>query len=136
MGSMKDQLGDDLFEPTSRKSHVEQLADSLRERDEAMARSEKNASTEWRRVMLELVTKTAREMPQFTTDDVFDRFNDIYADDPNAPKTHDRRAMGPVMSNAQRAGVCSKSNGPQVPSRRANIHATPLQIWISAIFGK
>lgn len=134
---MGDLFGDEPLEaPPLRKSKAEQLADAKRARDKAMAEVEKNAAAEWRRVMSELVVRTAREMQTFTTDDVFDRFNDIYANDPNRPRTHDNRAMGPVMGNAQRDKVCEKSKGPQVRSRRSNLHATPLQVWISLIFGR
>ena len=99
---------------------------------EAMTRVNDNANTSWKNLMLSLVTKTARQMPSFTTDDVFERFWSLPEE--TRPETHDRRALGPVMLKAAKLGICRKSDGPWVPTARASRHAAPLQVWKSLIY--
>jgi hypothetical protein len=97
---------------------------------EGMERVDNHADDEWKRVMAEMVIKTAREMHRFTTDDVVDRFNEL----PDPPTTHDKRAMGPVMMRAAKSGVCCKAPVAPIMSRRASLHASPRQVWDSLLY--
>jgi hypothetical protein len=96
---------------------------------EGMERVDAHASPEWKAAMQELVVEVARRHKQFTADDVFE-----LAAERGVRSTHDRRAFGPVMMRAKRAGVCIKANAVAVPSRRRSLHASPITVWDSLIW--
>ena len=60
---------------------------------EGMERVAAAADTEWKILMTQLVEQVARELRSFTTDDVFELFYRLK----EQPRTHDHRAMGPIM---------------------------------------
>jgi hypothetical protein len=99
-------------------------------RDAALVQVEENANDQWKRLMRECVVAVARVMWLFTSDDVMDRYHQI----PNAPVTHDLRALGAIMTRAVRDGTCRKANCASVPSRRASLHASPRTVWESLIY--
>jgi hypothetical protein len=114
----------DLFD------HAKRLAESKAAKKEAMDRVEANADKEWSDLMLKLVRFTCLEEVSFTTDEPIDRYEAI---DGDKPVTHDKRAMGPVMTRAAKAGYCRKTDRVR-PSRRKNLHASPIAIWESLIY--
>lgn len=122
MGSMKDQLGDNLFD------YVDRQQSAVAAKQEGMARAEAHAAPGWADSMYALVVEVAKSSAQFTSDDVFD-----LADARGVPMTHDGRAFGPVMMRAARGGVCCKANVAARPSRRASNHARPVAVWDSLI---
>ena len=96
-----------------------------------MKQVEDNANEVWIDFMLGLVWDVCRERRQFTTDDVWDLYNQS---SPQRPTTHELRAMGPVMNRAANEGMCKKANLPGIPSRRASLHASPRTVWDSLIY--
>jgi hypothetical protein len=101
---------------------------------EGMRRVARGTNPEWARLMLRLVERTAREMQTFTADDVFDRYaNEIEASRGIVPVTGENRAFGPVMMRAAKAGFCRRTNTVE-PSRRAELHASPIAIWQSLLW--
>jgi hypothetical protein len=114
---------DDLFNHAKRKAEAEAAKKA------AMEQSEGGASPEWLALMAELVITAARLYRTFTSDEVFD----LYDERDGAPTTHDSRAFGPVMRSAAKAGVCRKTNI-VTNSRRASNHKRPIAIWESLIY--
>lgn len=123
MGSMKDQLGDNLF------TYQERMAASRAARDEGMERIASVTPPGWATAMYECIEEVCRIMPQFTADDIFD-----VADRRRVPPIHDKRAFGPVMMRASRNKLCTKADCAPRPSRRASLHASPLSVWNSALY--
>jgi hypothetical protein len=105
-------------------------AEARAARDAGMAQVAANATPGFADVMYELVRKVAQHKPTFTSDDVFD----LYEERKDAPTTHDLRAFGPVMMRAARNKICSKANVAPVSSRRPSLHASPRTVWTSLIF--
>lgn len=116
--------GEDLF------SHAARLEASKRARDAGMEQVDDHANDEWSALMDRLVIEVATKLRTFTSDDVFDLFDEV----PDAPVTHDLRAFGPVMMRAAKAGVCRKAETAPRPSRRKSLHASPRAVWTSLIF--
>ena len=114
----------DLFDYGARQ------AEALAAKAAGMKQVEDNADTRWNVLMFRLVRIVAEEVPEFTSDDVIDR----YEAQPGAvPTTHDLRAFGPVMRRAARAGIC-RNTYRTVPSRRKSLHASPRAVWQSLIY--
>lgn len=116
----------DLFE------HAARLAESRVAKVAGMDQVEANANKAWSDLMPELVRLTCLEQPRFTTDEPIDRYEAIGGD---KPVTHDKRAMGPVMLRAAKAGYCRKTNTVE-ESRRSKLHASPIAIWESLIYAR
>lgn len=95
-------------------------------RDAAMEQVEKNADEQWKEAARKAVHDTASEMHYFTSDDVVKRI------DPNV-KTHELRALGPIILAAVRNGMAIKADMPSRPSIRKSLHASPRTIWRSLI---
>jgi hypothetical protein len=95
----------------------------------AMDQVDLNADPAWKDLMLQLVRVVALTHPTFTTDDVMI----LYMEIEDAPKTHDLRALGPVMNKAAKAGYCVKTNTVDDSIRPSN-HQRPLAIWRSLIY--
>lgn len=117
---------DDLFDYERRRRESEAA------KKEAMQRVEANANKAWSDFMLNLVYLTCREQYRFTTDEPMDRYD--AAPEPK-PVTHEKRAMGPVMTRAAKMGYCRKTNIVE-PSRRSKLHASPIAIWESLIYAR
>lgn len=94
----------------------------------AMDQVDLNADPAWKDLMLQLAHVVALTHPTFTTDDLMLLYHEIN----DAPKTHDLRALGPVMNRAARAGYCVKTNMVDGSNRPSN-HHRPLAIWQSLI---
>lgn len=107
-------------------------AEGRRLRDDGMARADEHASEIWKREMEICLREVASRMLLFTADDVFDlaREKGLSAD------THDRRAFGPIMNRAVKAGMVVKEDCAGRPSNRPSLHASPLTVWRSLIVGK
>jgi len=99
---------------------------------DGMERVAEHADSAWKLAMETAVIATARQMPRFTADDCFVT---LYRQNPTPPETHDRRALGPIMLAAAKAGICRKDDAtPWIPTRRRSRHAAPLQVWRSLIY--
>jgi len=105
--------------------------DAEKAKKSAMDQVEENANELWLEFMADLVWDVCRMKKQFTTDDVFD----LYDEAPEGkPTTHELRAMGPVMSRVAKEGLCKKANVLGQSSRRRSRHAAPLTVWDSLIY--
>ena len=96
---------------------------------EGMKRSYDAANEEWKRATSISVIEVAKDQPTFNTDDVEAYQREHY---PNV-YTREKRAMGGIMANAFRAGVCIPT-GEYTPSLRAVAHKGPKRTWISQIY--
>ena len=78
--------------------------------------------------MYECIVVVARRKPFFTSDDVELRRARI-----GGPTTHENRAFGPLMLQAQREGICQPT-GRFEASRRRVLHASPRRVWQSLVY--
>jgi hypothetical protein len=97
------------------------------DRDAAMDLIEGNTNPDWKIFMLERIKEAARMYAFFTTDHVFD-----LASQHNAPDVHDLRALGPLMNEAHRLGICQPTDRFELCRRRSR-HAAPIRIWQSLL---
>ena len=95
-------------------------------RDEAVARVDANANKEWKVRAYEVVQYLASAEDEFTTDDVWAML------DSSAENTHERRAMGGVITRAARAGLI-ENTGRVKKSTRVVCHQNPKAVWRSLI---
>lgn len=104
----------------------------IAERDDAVARVGANANAEWKVAAMVAVRVAANRNATFTTDDVWDALSANTV----GVSTQDNRALGPIMVMAAKSGVCRKTRTfPETrPSKRPELHRTPLQIWESLLF--
>ncbi len=94
------------------------LDEAIKERDQAIERSEDHAHAEWLAMALLTVQKMGLLGGTFTTDDVW-RWLDHYG-----VTTHEPRAMGAVMKRAVKDGLIEPT-GVYVKSTRKVNHARP-----------
>lgn len=104
-------------------------AEGRKLRDEGMRLVDEHADELWKRDMTALLREVLETLPIFTTDDVFDlaRAKGVTS------TTRDRRALGPIVMRAAKAGLCAKVNCAPRPSNRKELHASPLSVWRSLI---
>jgi len=101
--------------------------DGKRGKDDGMDRADRHANEAWKQAADEAVLRTAKEQPKLTTDDMLQRM-------PPGVKTHEMRALGPVMLRAAKNGWIEKSLNPYRMSTRKINHRRPLQVWDSLLF--
>lgn len=94
---------------------------------DALERVDAHADTEWKITALEVVKSCAAQMPEFTTDDVWQALAKI------AIGTHENRAIGPVMNAAARAGYITPTDRFQ-NCNRVSRHRAPVRVWKSNLF--
>jgi hypothetical protein len=92
-----------------------------------MARAAQHANPAWMAAAYRAAVEAARELVVLTTDDVWSRM------DP-AVKTHEHRAMGPIMKNAAKDGVIVKAIELPKNCARPSRHKAPLTVWKSLIY--
>jgi hypothetical protein len=97
---------------------------------EGMAQVDENAAPAWKDAMRPCIEETAKQHRLFTADHVWD----LAETRGISETTHDKRAFGPLMLWAAKAGICRKTNGPQIPSKRRTLHASPIQVWESLVY--
>jgi hypothetical protein len=97
-------------------------------RDEAMARARRAANPEWVRWWSEATIEVARKKPYFTTDDI-ERLRSYR----QGPRTHENRAIGPLMRDAMKNGVCLPTEDWVQSGQRVN-HRRPMRVWFSLIY--
>jgi hypothetical protein len=99
--------------------------DGLEGKKEGMARVARHANPAWLRGADHCARLTVRDRYEFTADDVHDLMQILYP----GVKTHDDRAMGPVIGKLAKEGLIVKSDRLPVPSRRGKRHAGPCTVW-------
>lgn len=105
--------------PCAERSRGPELAADL-----AIVRVAQHAPDGWLAAAVDVVADICRRRSKFTTDDIWDRVGE-----PPEP-----RAMGAVMRQAQRDGLC-ETTGSYEPSRRVECHGRPVRVWRSLLFG-
>ena len=78
------------------------LWDTMAAADEAIQRVDENADEGWKRAATQVVWDWSRTTSHFTTDDVMDSLDGL------GVKTHDNRALGPVMRRMIRSNVITE----------------------------
>ena len=94
---------------------------------EGMAAAEAGASQEWKDYAMGTILALARKNREFTADEVWAGLAHLGIDGPQEP-----RAMGPMMRNAAKLGMITKTGYSRVSQQGTN-HARPVAIWKSLI---
>lgn len=97
------------------------------ERNEGMRRADNAAPQWWKDQAYETIAAIASAQDTLTADDVFEA---------GLPYWRENRAIGPVFARAQRAGLIRKAAVSDqieqfIPSKRPELHRTPIQVWRS-----
>lgn len=100
---------------------------TIANREEAIARVEAAANETWKFVALACIHACAKEMLEFTADDVWDRINETGAD------AHEPSALGPRMRVAASKGWVAKMPGVLKPVSKYSQRHRELQVWRSLI---
>lgn len=96
-------------------------------RDNAIERVDKHADSDWKVLALETVKAVAQRFAEFSTDLVL-------AELANSPiRTHELRALGPVMLSARRAGYIEPTDRFE-NSNSVTRHKAPKRIWKSQLY--
>jgi hypothetical protein len=82
------------------------------------------ANLDWKNIASKAVTKCAMELPEFSTNEVWEEINKT------GVTTHTNRALGAIMQAAARSGMIKKVG--YVGSKLA--HASPVTLWQSNIY--
>lgn len=93
-------------------------------KQEAVEAAYEFASLDWKQIAHDSVQRCAVEMPEFSTNDVWDKIN------ATGVTTRTNRALGAVMQAAAKDGVIKRVG--YTPSNRA--HNSPISLWQSLIY--
>jgi len=97
-----------------------------------------NADPDWMRAAHHAVIAVARRYTRFTTDDVWQELHNRNVASWAATgtwvkhSTHDNRAMGAIMRQAKKDGICEPTGGYQ-QSTRDVCHGRPVRVWRSLL---
>lgn len=100
-----------------------------RGRDDGMSRAIAAANPVWVKGMRKCIRIVAHRQAELSADDVF-----ALAKKHKVEKTHENRAFGPLMKEAEREGyieITSKF----VSCERTSRHVAPLRVWKSLVHG-
>lgn len=101
-----------------------QQLDLLAITNEAIGRARDHADTPWLRDAYKAVKTLAGWGQPFTTDDVWALLEKV-----SIAATHEPRALGAVMRQAQREGLI-RSTGTWQKTTRPQAHTRPCAVWI------
>lgn len=101
------------------------LEDAELARDESLRQIDRAADPSWKDEAYEALRATARNLPEFISDDVW-----VIG---GLSSTREDRALGPVFRRAVREGLIVKTDRVR-PSARS--HASGKPVWRSLIYGK
>ena len=93
-----------------------------------MQHAEEGADDEWHAFMLAAVREIASRQEYFASDDV-----ERLRVERNGPATHEKRAFGPLIMNAKRAGICTPTTTFD-RSTQVVAHRRPMRVWRSLIY--
>lgn len=91
--------------------------------DAAIARVRSNADETWVREAERIISLVVRRQRLFTTDDLWEA---------GLPSPREPRALGAVMREAARLGIC-EATGEYRRSERAACHTRPIRVWKSLV---
>ena len=97
-------------------------------RDEAMQQVDDHADTSWKGKALAAVLHIAEHGDEVTTDEVWAALEKWY---PHL-RTHEPRAMGPVMRRAAGLGLIERTERTTLSVRPEN-HRRPVRVWRSLV---
>lgn len=97
-------------------------------REEAIARVDRNASTDWKDVAYETAVRLARQQQRLLSEDIFDAM-------PSTVETHEKRAMGAVMRRLNKNAILTPTDE-YVMSPSLAGHGRPSRVWRSMVFGR
>ena len=95
---------------------------------EGMTRPAEHATPNGWAFMTGAGVEVARRKPRFTTDDL-----ERIRQDRQGPRTHENRAMGPLMLDLCKRGVCVPTDDWFESQQRGN-HKRPMRSWHSLIY--
>jgi hypothetical protein len=98
------------------------------DRDDSIARAWRAANPDWRAWMYERIVEVARKKPYFITDDM-ERLRTLR----QGPSTHENRAIGPLMLQAQRDKICLPTDDWVQSAQRVN-HRRWMRVWYSLVY--
>lgn len=104
------------------------MSDGEDGKQEGMARAAESANPEWWAFMLAAGVEIARRKPRFITDDL-EHFRVMH----QGPRTHENRAMGPLMLELCRREVCIPTQD-WVETQQRQAHKRPMRVWHSLIY--
>jgi hypothetical protein len=87
----------------------------------AVATRNRELDAAWLDAAVQIVQRLARELAEFTTDDVWERLE-------HPPR--EGRQLGALMTSCQRAGLIAPTDAHR-PSTRPNVNRRPIRIWRS-----
>ena len=90
-----------------------------------MARAARACNPEWWAFMLAACAEVARRKPFFNTDDM-----ERIRQDRQGPRTHENRALGPLMHAAQKLGICEPTDD-WVEFAQHDNHRRPMRVWLA-----
>ena len=99
---------------------------SEQKRDQSIDLVEKGADSQWKKEVETAIQKIVRIRETFTTDDVWAAMPEGIRDDVEP------RAMGAMMRNAAKSGLCVALSQWK-PSVRVCCHRRPLRVWRSLV---
>jgi hypothetical protein len=97
-------------------------------RDEAIDRVERHANTRWKVNARTMIWWLAYTRAEFTADAVWELLART------SLKTHEPRAMGPMMQDACRRGLIEPTDA-YTRSHRRSCHNRPIRVWRSRVVG-
>ncbi len=97
-------------------------------KNDGMDRAERAANPEWWRFMWAALIETAQRKPFLFTDDL-----EQIRLSRGGPETHENRAIGPLMREAVKQGVCEPTDHWVASSQRQN-HGRFMRVWYSLLY--
>lgn len=113
-------------DPNTDPEHPD-LFDAMAAKEEAMRRVDEHADDDWKAAAAMAALEAAQSLPELTSDDVIERIPDSF-------RTHELRALGPVMMRAAKWGWIVKADRAGRNSRRSSLHASPRTVWRSLLY--
>lgn len=102
-----------------------------RVREAAIAKADAGVTQSWRDHADEMILKTAKRLPEFTSEDVWDS---------GLRRPHvgssDGDALGPAMRRAKDAGIIEDTGRRTEKTSRPQRHNNPKRIWRSLVYGR
>jgi hypothetical protein len=110
------------------------LQAGIQKRDDAMTRGARKADPVWVEAARQAIRQTARDLPEFIVDHVFERMDWSHAYGSVGIKTTDQRAVGSLILEAARKRIIARTEK-YLPSFNPSHHACPRRVWRSLIHG-
>ena len=97
---------------------------------DGMQAADENASNRWKRYVDGCILQVARELPEFSVDDVLAKLESL----PNPPSTHNLAAIGPRMCEVSKTLHYMVATDRLKRSVRPEKHGRHLRVWRSTLY--